>query len=458
VNPIALAVSAIDPCMITGAAVASASGADPLVSVFAELLQAAEPTAEDTSAAPVEAQGETPKATPRHDAALPLDEIAEPAKEADKPEDSSAALAYAFVASMPITPEPAPPVESKREAHEPATLSPQAAVLPMVSPVDTPRTELTPAPKPTPTATTRDQQQRIDVPPVETAEESQPSGTPQVKLPVDSEAHDSAPQRVILEARITKQPAVTEPGKPAVHKETSTSAVPEPESNRPVTPAVKEVNKTEFAPPEHKEEQPLPSQEKQPAPARQEHAAAPLVTPQFERPSTAQPASHEPVHPTSTQPDIPEPAAADQTPLKRMDLRIPDANGGGVTVRLQERGGAVHVSVRSNDAQLANGVAEHLPELTRNLDRQGYRAETRTPAGANPIADTTPEGLLRTGSTRDHAVETARAHSDAVPHRQPEQARSGNETSDGHRKPDWQEEIYKRPRRPSEDNFKEFLS
>jgi hypothetical protein len=272
------------------------------------------------------------------------------------------------------------------------------------------------------------------------------------------EARDAAPQRVILEARITKQPAAAEPGKPAVHKETSTSAVPEPESNRPVTPAVKEVNKTEFARPEHKEEQPLPSQEKQPAPARQEHAAAPLATPQLERPSTAQAASHEPVHPTSTQPEIPEPAAADPTPLKRMDLRIPDANGGGVTVRLQERGGAVHVSVRSNDAQLANGVAEHLPELTRNLDRQGYRAETRIPAGANPIADATPEGLLRTGSTRDHAVETARAHSDAVPHMQPEQARSGNETSDGHRKPDWQEEIYKRPRRPSEDNFKEFLS
>jgi hypothetical protein len=296
------------------------------------------------------------------------------------------------------------------------------------------------------------------MPPAEVAAEPRPGEIPQATLPVSKESHESAPQRVILEARITKQPTIAEPGKSSAHKETSTSEAPEPESNRPVTPVVKEASKTEFAAPEHKEEQPLFPQEKQPVQARQEHATAPLATPPPERLSAVQSASHEPVRPTSTQPDIPEPAAADQTPLKRMDLRIPDANGGGVTVRLQERGGAVHVSVRSNDAQLANGVAENLPELTRNLDRQGYRAETRIPGGANPVADATPEALLRTGSTREHAMETARAHSDAVPHMQPEQTRSGNETSDGHRKPDWQEELYKRPRRPSEENFKEYLS
>jgi hypothetical protein len=153
-------------------------------------------------------------------------------------------------------------------------------------------------------------------------------------------------------------------------------------------------------------------------------------------------------------PDIPEPPPADQTPLKRMDLRIPDANGGGVTVRLQERAGAFHVSVHSNDTKLANGVAENLPELTRNLDRQGYRAETRIPSGA----EAAPESLLRTGSTRDHAVEAVRTHSEAAPQLHTEQAQSGSETNDGHRKPDWQEEMYKRPKRQSNENFKEYLS
>ena len=116
------------------------------------------------------------------------------------------------------------------------------------------------------------------------------------------------------------------------------------------------------------------------------------------------------------------------------------------------------MSVRSNDMQLANGVAAHLPELSRNLDRQGFNIETWTPGEAHRIADAAPEALLREASIREHAVDVTRGHIDTASPITPEQTQSGNESSDGHRKPDWQEEMYKRPRRPSDENFKEYLS
>ena len=59
-------------------------------------------------------------------------------------------------------------------------------------------------------------------------------------------------------------------------------------------------------------------------------------------------------------------ATTQPAPLKHLDIRIPDANG-GVTVRVHERAGGVQVSVRTSDAQIAGNIAETLPDLTRQL-------------------------------------------------------------------------------------------
>jgi hypothetical protein len=280
------------------------------------------------------------------------------------------------------------------------------------------------------------------------------------KVPLAAQPQDAPPQRLILEARISKPASAPEPGKQSGNKSIADTgaAIREGEPARAVTPSVKEVTKPEFASPEHKDKPAAMTQDPQLA-AKPELVAAPVMNVETGRAPAIRPLSHDPAAPQAPlAPEMHEAPQGEQTPLKRLELRIPDANGGGVTVRVQERAGAVQVSVRSNDAQLASGVAEHLPDLARTLDRQGYRSEMRIPAEANLIPEGAPETLLRPSSTRDRAVESVHAHSEPASLVQPEQTRSGNQPNDRDRKPDWQEEMYKRPKRPSDENFKEYLS
>lgn len=128
-----------------------------------------------------------------------------------------------------------------------------------------------------------------------------------------------------------------------------------------------------------------------------------------------------------------------KTPLKQIEVRIPDANG-DVTVRLQERAGALQVTVRSADTQVAGSIAEGLPELSRNLDQQGFQAETWTP---QPGSGETVEASARPESTITE--------------------QSGFENEDSQRQrnsqdnPEQQEEKHKRPKRPTEEEFEEYL-
>ena len=136
----------------------------------------------------------------------------------------------------------------------------------------------------------------------------------------------------------------------------------------------------------------------------------------------------------------------ERTPLKQMDVRIPDSNG-DVTVRLQERAGSLHVSVRSSDSQMASGVANALPELTRALDTEGFRAETWTPQ-ANSFGDVRLDEAVG-------AVAFSRSEGPGV--LQADQP----QTDDGHgerqSEPDWKEQQDKRRKRQTEEEFKENL-
>jgi hypothetical protein len=144
----------------------------------------------------------------------------------------------------------------------------------------------------------------------------------------------------------------------------------------------------------------------------------------------------------------------EHSPLKQMDLRIPDANG-DVLVRLQERAGSVHVSVRTSDSVVANNIQDRLPELTRTLDKQGFEAETWTSKHVM-AATRVAEAAIKTESS--HAAhEISRNTLDQPGALQTESTQTDSDRQDGHRKPDWQEELYKRPRRSSQDNFKEYL-
>lgn len=150
-----------------------------------------------------------------------------------------------------------------------------------------------------------------------------------------------------------------------------------------------------------------------------------------------------------------QPVKTGHAPLKQMDLRIPDANG-DVVVRLQERAGSVHVSVRTNDSVAGNNIQDRLPELTRTLDKQGFESETWTPKHAVTATRQVAEAAMKTESHHT-AHEISRSGMENPAALQAESTQTDSERQDGHRKPDWQEELYKRPKRSSEDNFKEYL-
>jgi hypothetical protein len=54
-----------------------------------------------------------------------------------------------------------------------------------------------------------------------------------------------------------------------------------------------------------------------------------------------------------------------------------------VQVRLSERGGELHVTVRTPDSTLTHGMREGLSDLVGRLERGGYRAETWQPTGGD---------------------------------------------------------------------------
>jgi hypothetical protein len=76
-------------------------------------------------------------------------------------------------------------------------------------------------------------------------------------------------------------------------------------------------------------------------------------------------------------PIAPEPPP---TPAAARDIRL-EVNGGEqrVEVRLVERGGEVHVAVRTPDAHLAETLREDLPALSSRLTESGFRTETWRP-------------------------------------------------------------------------------
>ncbi len=138
-------------------------------------------------------------------------------------------------------------------------------------------------------------------------------------------------------------------------------------------------------------------------------------------------------------------AAAQRAPLKHLDIRIPDANG-GVTVRVHERAGGVQVSVRTSDAQIAGNIAETLPDLTRQLDQQGFHAETWTPSKETTLlSERALDTNSQPGASHAQHVHTETAQEDSQP-------------KDNNRRPEWEEQPRRRPKPVSIENFKEHLS
>jgi hypothetical protein len=96
---------------------------------------------------------------------------------------------------------------------------------------------------------------------------------------------------------------------------------------------------------------------------------------------TAAPEPAQPPVRAESQP-LPEPAPAAGA---ARDIQLQVTQGGQrVDVRLTERGGEVHVSVRTPDAQLAGTLRQDLPVLSAKLEQNGFRAETWRPGMSTP--------------------------------------------------------------------------
>jgi hypothetical protein len=102
---------------------------------------------------------------------------------------------------------------------------------------------------------------------------------------------------------------------------------------------------------------------------------APAVEPAIER---GKPDGAASPSPAVLQPQSAEasPEAAKPAPAAR-EIKL-QLNGGEqrVEVRLVERGGDVHVAVRTADTRLAGALREDLPALSARLEESGFRAET----------------------------------------------------------------------------------
>jgi hypothetical protein len=80
---------------------------------------------------------------------------------------------------------------------------------------------------------------------------------------------------------------------------------------------------------------------------------------------------------------VPAPAPQPASTPATHDIKL-ELNGGGqrVEVRLTERGGDIHVAVRTPDARLSDAMRQDLPALAAKLEQSGFRADGWQPGSA----------------------------------------------------------------------------
>jgi len=98
-------------------------------------------------------------------------------------------------------------------------------------------------------------------------------------------------------------------------------------------------------------------------------------------------------------PGLPSATETAKAPGAARDIRL-EIGGGDhrVEVRLMERGGEVHVAVRTPDTHLASTLREDLPALSSRLTESGFRTETWHP-GASGLGDWHRQAEASAGGT-----------------------------------------------------------
>jgi len=97
-----------------------------------------------------------------------------------------------------------------------------------------------------------------------------------------------------------------------------------------------------------------------------------------------------------------EPLVEQHLPVRTLTLATSSEHGTRVAVHLADRGGQIHVSVRTSDAELASRLRRSVSELVNQLEQAGYRAEP-VPVLAEKLAwqagsDGNPEAGSQSGA------------------------------------------------------------
>ena len=78
-------------------------------------------------------------------------------------------------------------------------------------------------------------------------------------------------------------------------------------------------------------------------------------------------------------------------PLNRISIQVGQSANEKVVVRLVQQGGELRLAVRTDNADLARGLQQSLPDLVGKLQENGYRTEAWKPAQAPTTAPATAE-------------------------------------------------------------------
>ncbi len=97
---------------------------------------------------------------------------------------------------------------------------------------------------------------------------------------------------------------------------------------------------------------------------------------------TSQATGEQPVHTAATALGA-EQETSNSEPVRNVHMQVVGDNNSRVDVRLMDRGGELHVSVKSGDTDLARNLQDHMPELTSRLEQQRFQTEVWMPKAAD---------------------------------------------------------------------------
>ncbi len=100
--------------------------------------------------------------------------------------------------------------------------------------------------------------------------------------------------------------------------------------------------------------------------------------------STQQTASPARVAPLDSAAETMRPAA-----IREIALSLPDQDSKGVDLHIVDKGGKVHIEVRTDDTQLAASLRNNVGDLVQKLDTAGYRTETISAQEDKPSSTST---------------------------------------------------------------------